>query len=60
VSTIAALKPELERLEHRIRRLKFEKASSTHELEASSKEADRLRRHLRAAKRGEEAEEGVA
>jgi len=60
VSTIVELKVELDHLEDRIRELRYERAQATYKLEQHLKEADRIKRHLRAAARGEKAEEGAA
>jgi predicted nuclease with TOPRIM domain len=58
MTTLAALQSELEHLEDRIRQLRYERAQVTYKLEQCLKEADRIKRHMRAAARGEE--EGAA
>jgi len=58
MTTLAALRSELEQLEDCIRELRYERSRITLDLERCLKEADRIKRHLRAAVRSEE--EGAA
>ena len=53
MTTLAALRSELEQLEDRIRGLRYQRAQVTYELEQCLREADRLRRHLHVALREE-------
>ena len=57
MTTLAALRSELEQLEARIRGLRYQRAQITyqleHQLEQALKESDRLRRHLRVVLREE-------
>lgn len=52
VSTLAALKAELDQLEGRIRELRYERAQATYKLEHYLKKAARVKRHIQAAARG--------